>query len=357
MPRNKTDGNNGCNPLDCKSVRDVEHLEGLLSEPTEGVVRTMGALEGDVMILGVGGKMGPTLARMVRRASDIAGVERRVIGVSRFSSGDLEARLNARDIETIKCDLMVDEGVEKLPRAPNIIFMAGMKFGTTGNQSLTWAMNCYLPSVVCRKFPKSRIVAFSTGNIYPLSPVVRGGSLETDIPDPVGEYAMSCLGRERIFEHFSRTMNIPVTLLRLNYATELRYGVLVDIARKVYEEEKVDLGNGNVNVIWQGDANAMAIQSLADAANPPFVINLAGPEILSVRRIAEHLGRLMGKEVSFTGEESPNALLSCGMLAHGLYGYPRVCVHTMLAWIADWIVSSGESLNKPTHFETRDGKF
>jgi len=357
MSKNEARASQRLSGIDCDSIQTVEQLEELLSEPTPGVVETLARLDGDIMVLGVAGKMGPTLARMARRASDLAGVKRRVIGVSRFSSGDVEEKLRSHGIETIRCDLLDGDRLMELPDAPNVIYMAGVKFGTTGRQSLTWAMNAFAPGMVCRKFHKSRIAAFSTGNVYPLIPVTLCGSLETDPPGPIGEYAMSCLGRERVFEHFSRTMGIPVTLIRLNYATELRYGVLVDIANKVKSGSAIDLANGNVNVIWQGDANAMALQSLGVADSPPFVLNVAGPEILSVRRIAEQLGRLMGKEVSFTGEESPDAYLSCGMLGHGLFGYPRVSVYRMLSWVADWVMRGGEELGKPTHFETRDGKY
>lgn len=338
------------------SIETVEQLDGLLSEPTPGVVATLGRLEGDLLILGVAGKMGPTLARMARRASETAGVRRRVIGVARFSAGG-EAQLRGWGVETIRADLLDPAQLARLPDASNVVYMAGMKFGTTGQEALTWAMNSHLPALVCQRFRSSRIVAFSTGNVYGLSPVVLGGSVESDPLQPAGDYAMSCVGRERIFEHFSRTLNIPVALLRLNYAVELRYGVLVDLAQRVWAGQAIDLAMGNFNVIWQGDANAQALQAFDHVASPPFVVNITGPELLSVRRIAEEFGRLFGKEVAFRGQEAGDALLSNAQQALGLFGYPRVGVQQMVSWVADWVRRGGPTLGKPTHFKTRDGKF
>jgi nucleoside-diphosphate-sugar epimerase len=339
------------------SIASAEQLEDLLSEPIEGVVETIGRLKGDLIVLGVGGKMGPTLARMAKRASDATGTRRRVIGVSRFSSPGLEERLRGQGIETISCDLLDPEQFERLPEAPNVIYMAGMKFGSTGQEPLTWAMNSFLPGMVCRKYCRSKIVAFSTGNVYGLTPISKGGSRETDPPNPVGEYAMSCLGRERIFEHFSRTLNIPLVILRLNYAVETRYGVLVDIARQVHAGQPIDLSMGYCNVIWQGDANAMALRAFDYAASPPEILNVAGPEVVSVRQVAHEFGQLLGKSVSFRGIEGPDALLSDGQRAIQLFGQPRVNTRQMIRWIADWIQRGGEYLGKPTHFEVRDGKF
>ena len=340
-----------------KRIENEAMLDDLLSTPTRGAVETMGRLEGDIIILGVGGKMGPTLAGMVKRASDAAGVKRRVIGVSRFASAAAESELQKLGIQTIRADLLDQQQLDRLPDAPNVIYMAGMKFGSTSQEPLTWAMNAYLPGMVCNKYRNSRIAAFSTGNIYGLTPVQRGGSIETDEPNPAGDYAMSCLGRERIFEHFSIALKIPVTIIRLNYAAELRYGVLADLARRVFSGEEIDLAMGNVNVIWQADANAMAIQSLQHAASPPFKLNVAGPEILSVRHVCEQFGKLMKKPPKFIGNESPTALLNNGQLGHRLYGYPRVGVETLIQWTADWIMRGGGSLGKPTHFEARNGKF
>jgi hypothetical protein len=339
------------------SIRDVEHLEDLLSEPSAGAIAALGQLSGDLVFLGVGGKMGPTLARMARRASDAAGSRRRVLGVARFSSPGLEQRLQAHGVETVRCDLLDPRQLDRLPDAENVVAMLGMKFGSTGQQALTWAMNGHLPAVVCGRYRGARIVAFSTGNVYGLSPVRLGGSVETDPLAPAGEYAMSCLGRERMYEHFSRAGNIPLALLRLNYACELRYGVLVDVARKVQAGEPIDLTMGHLNAIWQGDANAMALCAFGHLASPPAVLNLAGPELLSVRRVAEDFGRLLDREVSFRGSEAEDAFLSNGQKSHALFGYPRVSVGQMMVWIADWVKRGGASLDRPTHFEVRDGKF
>ena len=287
------------------TIQNLEQLEDRLSEPTPEVVETLRRLEGDLIVLGVAGKMGPSLARMARRASDLAGIRRRIIGVARFSSAGLEAELQRQGIETIRCDLLDEAAVRRLPDAPNVLYLAGMKFGATGQESLTWAMNTHLPAIVCRKFARSRIVAFSTGNVYGLVPAASGGSLETDSPAPVGEYAMSCLGRERMFEHFSRTQGTRVALIRLNYACDLRYGVLVDLAQKVLAGAPVDLGMGWFNTIWQGDANAMTLRCFDHVASPPLALNLTGPEVLNVRETCEKLGKLLGRKPVFTGTESP----------------------------------------------------
>ncbi|MCX7826947.1 MAG: NAD(P)-dependent oxidoreductase [Verrucomicrobiae bacterium] len=340
-----------------QTITDVAHLEDLLSAPSAGVVETLARLPGDILVLGAAGKMGPTLSRMARRATDAAGIQRRVIAVSRFSSPGQEAKFHAAGVETIQCDLLDPAQLARLPDAPNIVYMAGMKFGATGQEALTWALNAHLPALVCRRFPASRVAAFSTGNVYDFVPTTSSGSREIDAPNPRGEYAMSCLGRERIFEHFSRAQGTPVSLLRLNYAVEMRYGVLVDIAQKVFEGRTVDVTMGYANVIWQGEANAMALQALGHAASPPLVVNIAGPEIISVRQVAEKFARRFGKAARLSGAESKDALLSNGERGYQLFGRPRVTVDQMIAWIADWIARGGESLGKPTHFETRDGKF
>ena len=339
------------------TLRDLSHLEELLSTPTLAAIETVRQTDGDFIVLGAAGKMGPTLSRMIRRALDTLGKKSRVIAVSRFSSPQSQEQFTRHNIETLKADLLDQHQLDALPDAPNIVYMAGMKFGSTGQEALTWAMNVYLPGMVCRKYRKSRIVAFSTGNIYGLSPVHAGGSTETDPLDPLGDYAMSILGRERIFEHFSLTLNIPVSIIRLNYAVEMRYGVLHDLATRVFNDQPVDVSMGNANVIWQGDASAMSIASFAHAATPPFILNVAGPETLSVRQIAQEFSRLFAKRPAFTGVETGTALLSNGQLGHRLYGYPKIPLQQILQWTADWIKQSGASHGKPTHFETRDGKF
>ena len=339
------------------AIRDENMLEDLLSTPTPAVVEMMRQLQGDILVLGVGGKMGPSLARMAKRASEQAGIERRVIGVSRFGGDGLEAKLHAQDVETIRCDLLDPDALAALPDAPNIVYMAGMKFGATDNEPLTWAMNSYLPGMVCQKFKNSRIVAFSTGNVYGLTPLHSGGSVETDDCAPVGDYAMSCLGRERIFAHFSRTLEIPIALIRLNYAVEMRYGVLLDVAQRVWFGKPVPLNMAMANVIWQADANAHSLLAFAHCAHPPFVVNATGPETLSIRRVAEYFAQAFGKQPHFEGEEAHQALLSNAQLSHSLFGYPTVPVQQILQWTADWVQRDGPTLNKPTHFEVRNGKF
>jgi dTDP-4-dehydrorhamnose reductase len=343
-----------------ESIADVAALESLLSDPTDLVVDTLRDLDGDLLVLGVAGKMGPTLARMARRAFDAAGARRRrVIGVSRFSSPEHEAALQAVGVETIRGDLLDDAFLARLPDVTNVVFMAGRKFGSSGDESLTWAMNAYLPTLICRRFARSRIVAFSTGNVYGLTPAGRrgGGSVEQDAPHPVGEYAMSCLGRERLFEHFSRTQGTLLSLVRLNYATEMRYGVLVDLARRIAAGQQVDVTMGYCNVIWQADASAMALASIAHAASPPFIVNVAGPEELSVRHTSAALAQAMQRAVTFTGDEARDALLSDGSLGWRLFGRPRVDAARLIAWTADWVARGGASLDKPTHFDSRDGRF
>jgi nucleoside-diphosphate-sugar epimerase len=340
-----------------QDIDTVEQLEDLLSLPSPGAIASVGRLEGELMLLGAGGKMGPTLSRMARRAADAAGVALRVIAVARFSSSGLDARLNAQGIETIHCDLADASQLRDLPHARNVVFMTGMKFGSTGNQAMTWMMNVHLPGLVCQRFARSNVVALSSGNVYGLSPAVLGGSVETDPLHPVGEYAMSAVGRERIFEHFSRSLGIPMALLRLNYANELRYGVLSDLARVIHSGEPVELGMGAFNALWQADANAMVLQSFDRLTSPPLVLNLAGPELLSVRRVSEEFGRLLGRQVTLRGQEAVDALLSNAQLSHRLFGYPHVTARQMIEWIAQWVRRGGESLDRPTHFQVRDGNF
>jgi nucleoside-diphosphate-sugar epimerase len=339
------------------TMQSVEQLEKLLSEPTPGVVESLGRLDGDLLILGAGGKMGPGLARMARRAFDESGKKGRVMAASRFSSGETASQLRAWGVEVIPCDLLDDDALGRLPDAPNVVYMAGMKFGTTGNEPRTWALNAFLPGIVCRKYRRSRIAAFSSGNVYGLAGVDSGGSKESDTPNPTGEYAWSVLGRERIFQHFSLAMGLPVTLLRLNYACELRYGVLVDIARRIAEGLPVSLSMGWFNTLWQRDANAMALRSLAYAESPARILNLTGPEALGVRDVAERLAGLMGLAVTFEGRESSQALLNDAREAFRLFGRPTVGADILIAWVADWVKAGGASLGKPTHFESVDGRF
>jgi len=339
------------------SIRDVAHLERILSAPTEALVESLRRLEGDILILGAGGKMGPSLAAMARRASDAAGERRRVVGAARFTHRRAEAELRRNGVETIRCDLLDPDQVAGLPHAENIVFMAGTKFGTTGYEALTWAINTVVPGIVARRFAGSRFVVFSTGNVYPLSAVEQGGSRETDATGPVGEYANSCLGRERVFDHYATSLKSPTVIARLNYANEVRYGVLVDLARMVWEERPVDVTMGYVNVIWQGDACAMMLRALEHASVPVLVLNVAGPDTLSVRGIAGRFGQLMDRKVRLTGEEAPDALLSNGLAGYERLGWPEVDHERMIRWVADWVMRDGQCFAKPTHFECRDGRF
>lgn len=339
------------------SIRDVDHLDELLSEPSPAVIETMRRLEGDLIILGASGKMGPTLTWMARRASDEAGVNRRVIGVARFSDPSKEAWLRDRGIETVRCDLLDPDQLERLPDVPNVVHMPAFKFGASGDQATAWAVNCFLPGLVCRAFRESRIVAFSTGNVYPLMPVASGGAPESEPLRPVGDYGMSCVGRERIMEFFSRSSEIPMALIRLNYAVEPRYGVLVDLGRKVLAGESIDVSMGHFNTIWQGDANAMTLAAFDRVASPPFVLNVTGPETLTVREVAERFASLFDRPVTLTGTEAPDALLSNARLAFELHGPPRIPVDSLIPLIADWLRRGNPLLDKPTRFEVRDGRF
>jgi nucleoside-diphosphate-sugar epimerase len=347
----------GDDPRDVGAIRDLAHLDELLSEPDDAVIEAMGLLRGDILVLGVAGKMGPTLARMARRASEAAGVRRRVIGAARFTDEGTDSALREHGVETVRCDLLDPDSLSLLPDAPNVVFLAGMKFGSTGREAQTWAINTHLPGLVARRFAGSRIVALSTGNVYGLTPIDRGGSKETDVPSPRGEYAMSCLGRERIFEHYSNSSGTPTALIRLNYATEMRYGVLVDLGRKVMAGEPIDLSMGYFNAIWQGDASAMILRAMGHAARPPLTLNVSGPETLSVRRVAERFGEIFGRPATFQGEESPEALLSDSSRALELFGPPRIDADRVIGWTADWLLRGGWTSGKPTRFEVRDGRF
>jgi hypothetical protein len=339
------------------SIDSELELEERLSRPGPADVAAAAALEGDLLILGAGGKMGPSLARLARRAADQARVKRRVIAVARFSDKELAAHLEADGIETMHCDLLGQRSIAGLPDIENVVFMAARKFGTTGAEYLTWAMNTYLPGLVGERFRESRIVAFSTGNVYPLRNVDQGGAVESSDVAPVGEYAQSALGRERMFEYGSSQWGTAVTILRLNYAVELRYGVLVDLALSVFQRRPISLSMGLVNVIWQGDANSACLRSFALCQTPPLVLNITGPETLSVRYIAEEFGRRFRIEPIFTSHEIPTALLNNAAKSHQLLGYPSVTPNEMMDWIVDWIRREGRLLNKPTHFEVQDGKF
>lgn len=340
------------------NIKTESELEELLSRPDPETVSAVSALDGDLLILGVGGKMGPSLARLAKRAIDAGGSRKRVIAVARFTNHKLLSQLAAIGVETIPCDLLEPGALHRLPDVSNVVFMAARKFGTAGEEHLTWAMNTFLPGLVAERYRNSRIVAFSTGNVYPLRSLAEGGALETTPVGPIGEYAQSALGRERMFEYGSATWQTPVTILRLNYAVELRYGVLVDVGRTVFERRPVDLRMPAVNIIWQGEANCWCLRSFALCQSPPTVLNITGHETLSVRDLALQFGHHFGVEPTFlSAPEASSALLSNVAKACSLFGNPTVRPAQMIEWIANWIRDGGAMLNKPTHFQTRDGKF
>jgi nucleoside-diphosphate-sugar epimerase len=336
-----------------------EALDEALSRPTSATVAALAALDGDVLILGAGGKLGLSLARMARRGLDDAGrADVHVTAVSRFGNPSTLASFHAAGLDTLACDLLADGALETLPDAANIVYLVGMKFGSTSDPGLTWAMNTFLPGLVARRFKRSRIVALSTGNVYPLVDVRSGGARESDPLQPVGEYAQSCLGRERMFTYSACQYGTPVALVRLNYSNALRYGVLVDIAQRVAHGEPVDVTTGHVNVIWQADANAAILQSFELCATPPVVLNVSGPETASVRWLAVRLAELLGvSPPTFIGSESETALLSNCAQQFALFGYPSLPLGRLLEWTADWIKNDRSLLNKPTGFQARDGVF
>lgn len=330
-----------------------DDLDAFMSRPSPELIADLEAVDGDIMVVGVAGKMGPTLARMAKRAAP----ERRVIGVARFSDPAARAYLEANGIETIQADLLDREQVAQLPKVKNVVFMAGRKFGSESSEALTWAMNGHVPALVADHFPGSRIVAFSTICVYPFATVAHGGSREDDPLGPPGEYAMSCIARERMFQHFSAVHDSPGMIIRLSYAIDMRYGVLHDLAAKVHAGEVVDLAMGHVNVIWQGDACAQSLRALRHADIPSVPINISGPETVSIRWMAQEFAKRFGVAVRFTGEEAPTAWLANTARAAGLFGYPDVPLDRMIDWTADWIAHGKSSLGKATHFETRSGTY
>lgn len=338
-------------------IESVEELEEILSRPSAELIESVRRIEGDVAILGVGGKMGPTLAYLLQRADESAGVKREIFAASRFSNADVRQQLEDRGIHTLAVDLLDPDQLATVPKVPNVLYLVGMKFGSTGNQGLTWAMNTYLPGMVAQQFPESKIVALSTGNVYPLVSVKDGGSREDDATGPVGEYAQSCLGRERIFTYWTEQTQSPLCLIRLNYAAELRYGVQIDVGQRVYHQQPVDVTMGHLNFVWQGYANEVIIRALEIASQPTRVLNLTGPETVSVRRLAQRFAERFGVEATIVGQEAETALLNDASQCHSLFGYPSVGLDRLVEWSANWIEHGGLTHNKPTHFQTRNGKF
>ncbi len=328
-------------------------LEELLSTPSDADRAALALLRGNLLMLGAAGKMGPSLARLAKRAAP----HLNVIAVARFSEAGLRPELERDGIETHAVDLLARSALDGLPDADHVIYLAARKFGTAGDASPTWATNTVLPGMVAQRYASSKIISWSTGNVYPLVPVSSGGATEETPLAPVGEYGQSALGRERVFEYFSRVQGTPVCMLRLNYAVDLRYGVLVDIAKQVQAGETIDLTMGHVNVIWQGDANSVCLRAWDLCASPPAALNITGPETLTVREIAEAIGERMGVTPKFSGTPAATALLSNSDKCHKLYGEPRVSADELITWVVQWMTQGGRLLTKPTHFAVRDGKF
>ena len=337
--------------------RTEQELDRALTQPNGADIAFASRLEGGTIILGAGGKMGPTLAKRLQAALREAGRNNRVLAASRFQSFGVVAELRDAGVETLSCDLLDPAQVQSLPRVPNVLFLAGRKFGSAGDPDLTWAMNTIVPAHAAQHYRDSRIVAFSTGNVYPFVTPEQGGCVEADAVSPRGEYAQSCLGRERVFEYYSKQFGTPCLLFRLNYAIDLRYGVLVDIAQQVYAQQPVDLSVPAVNVLWQGDANSYAMRSLDLCSSPARVLNVTGPETLQVRRAAEFFAQRFGRELHVTGESAGIALLNNAGACHATLGYPEVTADQLMEAVAVWVESGGSMLNKATKFQVTDGKF
>lgn len=338
-------------------MTDIREIYRKLLLPSDDLIADMAKLDGDIIILGAGGKMGPALSKLAKEAIDKTGIKKKVIAVSRFTDRGKINELNEAGIETYSADLLEDDQLQSLPDVKNVLYLAGTKFGTSGNESFTWAMNSYLPGRVAQKYKNSNIVALSTGNVYHLTAIDSGGATENSVAQPVGEYAQSCLGRERLFEYYAKKNNTPVLIYRLNYANDVGYGVLLEIAQSVRSGKPIDLSMGYVNLIWQGDANELALRSLLHCEVPVKILNVTGPEIVSIRWLANEFGKMFKTEPVLINEEQQTALLSNASEAFRLFGYPKVPLNTMMEVIAGWIKQDGKILNKPTHFQEREGQF
>jgi len=338
-------------------MNKIEVVYKNLLQPSDDLVTDIARIDGDIIILGVGGKMGPGLANVAKQAIAKAGISKKVIGVARFSEPGLQQQLEKDGIETLNADLLNDDQLFALPEVKNVLYLAGTKFGTSGNESFTWAMNAYLPGRVAQKFKNSRIVVFSTGNVYPLVPVVGGGATEDVTPEPIGEYGQSCLGRERIFQYFASKHHTPVLIYRLNYANDVSYGVLMEIAKSVKENKPIDLAMGTASVIWQGDANEIAIRALNHCSVPAKILNVTGPETVSLRWLAGQFGKMLGITPEFINEEQPTSFLSNAAESFRLFGYPKVTLKQMMELVLEWMKQGGKTLNKPTHYSERKGKY
>ena len=340
-----------------EQIKSDSQLDEIMTRPSPGLVEWIRTLEGPLVIVGAAGKMGPSLSVQVKRAADTANPSLKIIAVSRFSDQTVREWIEEHGIQTFACDLLQRESLAGLPDAPNIINLVGLKFGTAQNPSLTWAVNTLVPAHVTERYPESRIVALSTGNVYPMVSVKDGGSIETDPITPIGEYANAAVARERLFEYHSRKFGTRIVLLRLNYAVDMRYGVLLDIAKAVWTEKPVDVATGYFNCIWQGDANEMIIRSLDLVESPPSIFNLTGPRVLSVGEIAGRFGDLMNRPVRLAGREEQTALLSNPSRLCQKLGEPPTSLDQVLKWTAHWVMSGGRTYGKATHFQARDGKY
>jgi nucleoside-diphosphate-sugar epimerase len=338
-------------------MKNIEAVYKNLLQPSDDLVADMAKIDGDIIILGVGGKMGPGLARVAKQAVDKGGANKKITGVARFSEPGLQQQLNQEGIETISADLLDDDQLNALPEVKNVLYLAGTKFGTSGNESFTWAMNTYLPGRVAQKFKNSRIVVFSTGNVYPLVPITGGGATEDLPPEPIGEYGQSCLGRERIFQYFGSKNNTPILVYRLNYANDVTYGVLHEVAKSVKENKPIDLAMGTASVIWQGDANEVALRALNHCSVPAKILNVTGPEIVSFRWLAGQFGKMLGITPEFINEEQSTSFLSNAAESFRLFGYPKVTLKQMMEIVLEWLNQGGKTLNKPTHYSERKGKY